>query len=186
MNETVRNILSRRSIRSYAPRSVQQEDLELIVQCGRFAPTAMGRQPWHFTVVRARAALDEITRANRRLLLASGEEKARRMAEDPSFDTFRGAPCAVIVSGDAGNRFSDIDCACAVENMALAAQSLGRGSCVIASFRMAFEQDAEGTLAKRFGIPAGYRPTLALALGYTADPPAERAVRLPDAINFVD
>ncbi len=186
LNETIRNILSRRSIRAYAAQPVQQDDLELIVQCGRFAPTAMGRQPWHFSVVRSRAALDEVTRESKRLLQASGDEKMRKMAEDPSFDTFRGAPCAVIVSGDAGNRFSDIDCACAVENMALAAQSLGLGSCVIASFRMAFEQDAEGKLARRFGIPDGYKPTLALALGYAAEPPAERAPRLPDTINFVD
>ncbi len=186
MNETIKTILARRSVRAYEPRPVPQEDLELIVQCGRFAPTAMGRQPWHFSVVRSRAALDEISVANRNILAGSTDEKVRKMAADPGFDTFRGAPCAILVAGDAANRFSEIDCACAVENMALAAQSLGLSTCVIASFRMAFEQDAEGALARRFQVPAGYRPILALAVGYASEPPAERTARLPDTIHFVD
>lgn len=179
MNEVIQNILSRRSIRSYTDQPVSRELLDQIIQCGQFAATAIGRQPWHFTVVTDRAALDEIVAENRRLMTAAGREV------EPDFDNFRGAPCAILVSGDASNIFSDIDCANAVENMALAAWSLGLGSCYIASFRPAFEQDTERALYRRFGIPDGYRATLALSLGYIHEAPGERAERRPGTVNYI-
>ena len=45
MNETITSILGRRSIRKYKDRAVRMEDLELIVKCGQYAATGMGRQP---------------------------------------------------------------------------------------------------------------------------------------------
>lgn len=181
MNETIRTLLSRRSIRSYTDQPVPRELLEQIVECGRFAATAMGKQPWHFTVVTNRAALDEIVARNREILLAQGREV------EPDFDNFRGAPCAILISGDEGNpMFADIDCANATENMAVAACSLGLGSCYIASFRPAFAQDESRALYRRFGIPDGYRATLALALGYAAGEPAPRAERVPNTVNYVE
>ena len=50
MNETIQNILQRRSVRSYQPRPVELEKLELILECGRYAPSAVNKQPWHFIV----------------------------------------------------------------------------------------------------------------------------------------
>ena len=63
MNETIQTLLTRRSIRSYKPEPVSREALEQIVECGQFAATAMGCQPWHFTVVTDRALLDKISAA---------------------------------------------------------------------------------------------------------------------------
>ena len=181
MNETIRTLLSRRSIRSYTDQIVPRELLDQIVECGKFAATAMGRQPWHFTVVTSRAALDEIVSRNREILLADGREV------EPDFDNFRGAPCAILVSGDESNEmFADIDCANATENMAIAACSLGLGSCYIASFRPAFNQDADRSLHRRFGIPDGYRATLALAVGYADGEPSPRAERLSGTVNYVE
>ena len=180
MNETIHTLLNRRSIRSYTKKQVPAELLHQITDCGLFAATAMGKQPWHLTVVTSRAALDEIVAINRRILLAAGREV------EPEFDNFRGAPCAILVSGAEGNPFADIDCANATENMALAACALGLGSCYIASFRPAFVQDTDRSLHKRFGIPDGYRATLALSLGYAEGEPGPRAARLPDTVNYVE
>ena len=171
MNETIRTLLTRRSVRSYRKDAVSREALEQIVECGQFAATAMGCQPWHFTVVTDRALLDRISKA----------------CGDPENDTFRGAPCAIIVSAEESNeKFGDIDCANATENMAVAAKALGLGSCYIASFRRAFESPEKESLFQALKIPAGYRPTLALAIGHTLEEPKERAPRRENTVNWID
>ena len=171
MNETIQTLLTRRAIRSYKSESVSHEVLEQIVECGRFAATAMGCQPWHFTIVTNRGLLDEISAA----------------CGDPENDNFRGAPCAIIVSAEESNEmFGDIDCANATENMAVAAKALGLGSCYIASFRRAFASDKKDYLLGKLNIPAGYRPTLALAVGYALEEPKDRAPRREGTVNWVE
>ncbi len=175
MNETIDTILARRSVRAYRPDAVPEEYLNKIIECGLFAATARGLQPWHFTVVTDRSLLDRISRACCR---AAGAAEYS--------DNFRGAPCAIIASFEEANpRFGEIDCANAVENMALAACALKLGSCYIASFRMAFETDERDALIAALGIPAGYKPTLSLAVGYAAEVPGERAPRREGTVNWV-
>jgi len=164
-NPTIENILNRRSIRSYEPRAVEEEKIAAILECARFAPSAQNRQPWHFTVITDRRLLDKISAANKKVMLASPEERVRQMAASPDFDCFRGAPMAVIVSGEAEARFAPGDCANAVQNMAIAAQSLGLGSCYLASFRIALEVPEGAPLVKELGIPEGFTPLYALAIG---------------------
>lgn len=66
--------------------------------------------------------LDRISAANAKLVLAAPHTPLvlREEAESGRFDNFRGAPCAVLMSGEPGRQFADVDCANAVENMALA------------------------------------------------------------------
>ena len=94
MNETIKNILERRSIRSYKTAQVKDEDLELIVRCGLYAATAIGKQPWHFTVLQNRELMDKITAVNHKLMLNSSIEYLKAMASQPDFDSWRGAPTA--------------------------------------------------------------------------------------------
>jgi nitroreductase len=186
MNETIRTILSRRSVRSYEPDPVESDKLDLILQCGLFAPSARNRQPWHFTVVRSRALLDQISAANQALLLASTDEAMRQRALEPGFDTFRGSPMAIIVSGDVTAPHALADCANAVENMALAAHSLGLSSCYNASFKLALESPSGEPLLRLLRIPPGYQPLLALSLGYGNEVLGERAARRQGTITYIE
>ena len=185
-NETIQTILSRRSIRSYEAKPVEREKIDLILQCGQFAPSGMNRQPWHFTVVTNRKLLDEISNANREILLRSPDEGTRFRAQDPNFDSFRGAPMAIIVSGDPSGRNTMGDCANAIENMALAATALGLGSCYLASFKLAMEQPEGAFLLEKLMIPQGYIPMFALSLGYGNEVLGERAPRKENAITFIE
>lgn len=185
MNQVIDAILSRRSVRSYEKRGVDKEALELIVKCGLFAPSAMNKQPWHFTVVQDRTLLDRISEANRQMLLDSGDEKAIEMANAPGYDNFRGAPVAIVVSGENGNSFSEGDCSAAVENMALAAHSLGLSSLYIASFRRGLELEKNARLVKELGVPDGYTPHFALCLGYGNEELGERASRREGTVNWI-
>jgi nitroreductase len=186
MNETIQTILTRRSIRSYEQTPVEREKIELILQCGQFAPSGMNRQPWHFTVVLDRKVLDKISYENRKVLLQSADEAMRALAMDPDYDSFRGAPMAIIVSGNQTGRNTMADCANAVENMALAATALGLGSCYIASFKLAMEQPEGAFLLEALKIPEGYFPIFALALGYGNEVLGPRQPRKENAITFIE
>ena len=166
-NPTIETILTRRSIRSYKDTPVPREMIETILECGKFAATALGKQPWHFTVITNRDVLDMICKKS-------------------GYDAFRGAPCAILASFEIGNGTAgEIDCANAIENMALAAKSLGLGSCYAAAFRNAFLTDAD-ELKAQLGIPANYQPTLSLALGYTDKEPTDRAPRREGTVNWIE
>ena len=185
MNETIKNILGRRSIRAYQDRQIPEESLSLILECGQYAATAMGRQPWHFTVVQDREVLNEIVEENRRLILESGNERMIERAKDPNFDNFHHAPTVIIVSADDQATFGAIDCANALQNMAVAAHSLGLGSCYIASFLMAIKGPRGKELLEKLGIPEGYTPISCISVGYSAVEAPEPAPRRENTINYI-
>lgn len=185
MNETIQTILTRRSNRSYLDKPVEKEKIDLILQCGVYSPTARGVQPWHFTVVENRRLLDKISEINKREYFANNNQNAKMTGLTEDYDNFRGAPMAIIISGMNGEKYAEVDCANATTNMAVAAHSLGLGSCYIASFRPAFSAPEGESLIKELGIPDGYTPYFALALGYVKEPPQERAARREGIINYV-
>ncbi len=184
-NPTIETILSRRSIRKFESKLIEEEKIALILKCGQFAPSAQNKQSWHFTVVTNRAMLNRITAENKKILINSPEEFFRKMAADPNFDSFRGAPTVIIASGEISDNKTVVDCANAVENMALAAHSLGLASCYLVSFRIALEAPENAALVKELGIPEGFAPLLGLSLGYGNETLGERAPRRENTINFV-
>lgn len=186
MNPVIETILKRRSVRKYEDKPVPRELLEQIVECGTYAATGMGMQPWHFTVVTDRAVLDRIADANVEVMLKdpSLPPMVRAQVEAGNFDCFRGAPCAVIMSGEDGKEFANVDCANAVENMALAAESLGLNSCYLASFKPCLLGEAGAAMRAGLGIPEGFTPNLALAIGYGAESPVAKP-RREGCVNWI-
>lgn len=186
MNETIKVLLERRSIRAYENKPVSKEDLDTIVQCGLYAATAMGIQPWHLTVVTDRAVLDAITKANSVAVLndPNAPDTMKETIRNGTFDTFRGAPCAILVSGENDKDMTIADCANATENMAIAAKALGLGSCYIASFKVCMLAPGGDEMKKLAGIPEGYIPYFALAIGHPAECP-EPAPRRENSVNWL-
>jgi nitroreductase len=186
MNEVIQTILTRRSVRKYESRPVSREDLEQIVQCGQYAATGMGFQPWHFTVVTDRAVLDKLAKANADLMVDDPNTPPFLLDDikNGTFDPYRGAPCAVLVSGENGEQNTIADCANAVENMAIAAKSLGLDSCYLASYRICFGGPNGDALKAELGIPEGYIPYFALSIGYGAEKP-EAAPRREGTVNWL-
>ena len=185
MNEVIRAILERRSVRSYDGRMPEDDKVETILECGKFAPSAMNRQPWHFTVIRDRELMDRISAANKKMLIESGDERSVAMASEEGFDNFCGAPMAIVVSGDESNYYGMSDCAGAVENMALAAHSLGLANLYIASFMRALVLEENAELLAELGLPKGYKPHFALCLGYSKEELGERAPRKEGSVNYI-
>ncbi len=181
--DAIENLLHRRTIRKYTEQPVKDEDLQTIVKCGSYAATSRGRQAWRFTIVTDRSYLDEITAASTEVYMRTEENRQRVLQSAEKYDTFRGAPCAVIISG-ADDIEGIVDCADATENMALAAHALGLGSCYIGSIIDVMWLPEYRHLTDRLELPEGYKPYFALAVGYAAEDPVPEA-RTADHVNYI-
>lgn len=184
-NPVVETIRARRSIRFYTDAPVPQEAIDTIIECGALSPTGLGMQGWHFTVVRDRKLLDEISEGSRQLMLASGNPSEIEKASDPNYDTFRTAPMAIVISGDLSAKWYAADCANAATTMALAAESLGLSTCYIASFRAFLTTPQGAAQLTRLELPEGHEPLFALCLGYKAKDPNPRKPRKENTVNYV-
>ena len=184
MNETISAMLSRRSIRSYKTRQVSDRDLNWILEAGIYAATSRNMQSWYLTAVQNKDLLKRLRDAACDTMLKSDNERNREKALDPGFSPFYNAPTLIIVSGNE-SRNARVDCANATQNMCVAANSLGLGSCYLASFTMAFENPAvAAVLLRDLGIPEGYSPQFGVALGY-ADEQPEPPHRRRDVIRIL-
>jgi len=187
MNETIQTIISRRSIRAYRPQRIGDKELQEILLAGQYAPTAMGQQPWHFTVLQNPELLEKLQMECKSVFLHSDNAGLRAAASREEYHVFYHAPTLLIVSGDSGAITPLQDCVLAMENMLIAAASLGIGSCWVHSVVMLCG-DAEGRAAFNalgLGIPERYVPYAAAVLGYSAVPLPEAAPRKPDTVSFV-
>ncbi|MCJ7605141.1 MAG: nitroreductase family protein [Dehalococcoidales bacterium] len=185
MNETLKVINHRRSIRSYKPEQLKDEDVKTIVEAGVYAPTAMNQQKWHFTVVQNKTMLDKMMDTVRGNIAKSEIPGLAERAGTPDFNVYYNAPTVIIVTISEEARWADFDCGAAAENIALAAESLGIGSVMLGMGAFACEGEKGAALMKELGIPAGYRHVISISLGYQTDPNPPVPPRNMDVINYV-
>ncbi len=153
--EFFETVEKRHSVRDFdAAREVAQDLVEEMLRCACLAPSAGNVQPWRFHVVRDPGVKGALARA------ALGQA------------CVAGAPVVIVVGADLeahaasyGRRgvelYSIQDTAAAVENMLLAAASLGLGACWVGAFR---EEEA----ARALGLPPDVRPLAIVPVGYAA------------------
>jgi nitroreductase len=144
-------VKNRYSCRAYKSLEVEKEKLDYILECVRFAPSAVNKQPWRFHIV-------------------SKAEDKERLQLCYNRDWFKTAPMYVIASvlhdeewvrAD-GKHHGDIDIAIAVEHLCLAATEQGLATCWVCNF--------DAMLCKQlFGLPENEEPAVVIPLGYAAD-----------------
>lgn len=171
MNETIKTILSRRSVRAYRPEQIPAELLKEIVNAGQYAPSAMGEQQWLFVAVRDRA-----------LMARLGADCKATLGRDA--DPFYGAPAAVLVFGEKDGYEPLKDGACAIATMGIAAKSLGLGSCWINAGKEFFPTEKGQEYLKQLHVPGGYVPVGTLILGYPAEEPQPAPRRVGTIITI--
>ncbi len=170
-NEVTEAIARRRSIRKYTTKPVTDEELETILECGTLAPSGMNLQQWFVSAVRDPALLRKISALQKEAVLAMPDLPPVMLerAKDPAFDATFGAPVVLIVAAAASRGSTD---ACLLgENMVLAAQSLGLGTCISGSVTMAFQGEKGEALLRKLGVPEGYAPVFGITLGEPAEDP---------------
>ncbi len=165
MNEVINTIKNRRSVRIYREEQITEEELQVIVEAGLWAPSGHNAQPWHITVIQNKDLLSHISNIATNEMAQSPLEWVARMGKSGR-NLFYNAPTVLIVSGKKEDEVmlnSSVDCAAAIQNMLLAAESLGIGSCWIGLIRFFFAQKEE---VKKLLLPEDVKPLYAVCLGY--------------------
>jgi nitroreductase len=185
MNEVVRTILGRRSVRSFKDGQIRREDLDIILECARYAPSAMNSQNWHFTVIRDAAVIGKVNGWIVSEIKESGNQNLEGILERSNGNVFRNAPCIVIVSTEKGDRFGVINVSAAMQNMLLAAHSLGVGSCWIRTVGILGTSKRIDYYASELKLPKGYAPFFGVTLGYGASETQEAPPRNEGVVTIL-
>ena len=165
INPVLSNIMARRSIRKYLEKPVEHEKLEVIVKCGINAPSGMNRQPWIVRVVEDQKLIADVTEVFK-------QENPEQVARDKDFkNMFRNAPNLICVCTPA-NGGGELDAGLLGENMMLAAQSMGLGTCCLGGpVRFLLSNEKCKFFLDRLDIPADYKLNYILAIGYPDEQP---------------
>lgn len=185
MNEIIKNILNRRSVRVYKDEQLKQEDLELILNAGLSAPSGCNMQPWHFTVVQNKDLINELSVESKKQFENSENEMFRKMANNPDYNIFYNAQTIIVVSGEKSAHTALIDCSAATQNMLLAAESIGVGTCWIGLAAFLFRSKKVGEYIEKLQIPQDYEPYYAITLGYKKYDNAKGPKRRENTLNYI-
>ena len=158
VNEVIQNILTRRSIRDFTNRPVPRDILETLVECGMQAPSGHNMQTWRFTVLEDAARIAE--------LKTTARDVAKR--NKVYFYGFNNPAALILVSNDRRNRDGVQDCACAAENIMLAAHSLGLGSVWLNPLMTICDEPEIRALLRAFDVPDEHIVWASVAIGYPA------------------
>ncbi len=175
MNETMNNILTRRSIRKYTPEMPKKEDLEQIIQAGLYAASGKGGQSSIIVAVTDRGLRDRLMEMNR---------KIGGWAE--GFDPFYGAPAVLLVLAKKNTPFTVADGSLSMGNMMLAAHALGLGSCWINRAKEAFDTEEGKALLRELGIEGEYEGVGHCIVGYADGPAPEPKPRAEGRVFWVE
>jgi nitroreductase len=159
MNEVIRVLKERRSIREYLPKPIPKEILEDIIDCGRLAPSANNVQPWLFVVVTEEG----------------GKKELASMATYGKFIASAAACVAVFCEKD--NNHLVEDGAAATENIIIAAKAYGIDSCWVAGYQRNYSE----AVRKLLGVPEKYTLISLVSLGYS-DRTAQRPKKSLDQV----
>lgn len=159
--DTLKAIWERSSCRDFKPDAIPEEDLEKIIEAGLHGPTGVNFQPLRFNVV---SSVDTLNAMTETCYAQMDEAGRQRMRDRKAANLFYGAPTVIFISS-VGSPYDKVDGGIAVQSMALAAQSLGYGSCIIAMARNAFNREAENHFCDRFGFAPDEEFVISIAVG---------------------
>ncbi|MGE0076795.1 MAG: nitroreductase family protein [Bacteroidales bacterium] len=151
INDIVKAIMSRRSIRSFLNLSVKKSQLEQIIKAGMAAPSARNMQPWSFIVVTDRAMLDK---------LGNKLPYAKMLLEATAAIIVCGVPDK---AGDSPAGYWVQDCSAATQNILLAIEALGLGAVWTGVYP---REDRIAIVREVLEIPEGIFPLNVIPLGY--------------------
>mgnify|MGYP000271919405 FL=1 len=171
MNETIKNLIERRSCRKYSTTQIKEEELNSVLKAGEYAPTGMGRQSPIILVLQNKEKVEKLSKLNAKIM---GTDK----------DPFYGAPTVLIVLADKNIGTYKEDGSLVLGNLMNAAYSIGLGSCWIHRAKEEFETDEGKELLKEWNIPENYVGIGHCVLGYPEEK-SEAKPRKEDYIRFI-
>lgn len=183
-NEVLMTIENRRAHRAYEPKQLSEDQLQAIINAALASPSAVNAQPWHFSVVQDQDLLNRIHQESRTVAMKREAGKRSPRYDDPTFQVFYHAPTVIFLSGNLSNPYAKMDCGIAVQNIALAAKSLGLGSVILGLPADAFLGDAKEELEQKLQFPEGYGFQIAISIGIATDTKAAHE-KHPEKVSII-
>ena len=164
MNETIKNLLTRRSVRAYLPKQVEESLLQQVLEAGTYAPTGGGRQTPVIVAVQNPETVQQLSRMN---AAVNGAKS----------DPFYGAPTVLVVLAEADNINAVKDGSLVLGNLMNAASALGIGSCWVNRAQEVFASAEGKALLEKCGVQGDYIGVGNCILGYPAETPAAKPIK---------
>ena len=173
MNEIIRAMIERRSVRSYKNEMLPKAVIDDIIEAGLYAASGRGYQSAIIVAVTDKALRDKLSEMNRKIGgWADG------------FDPFYNAPVVLIVLADKSRNTYLYDGSLVMGNLMLAAHSMGIGSCWIHRAKEEFESDEGKEILKSLGIEGDYEGIGHCILGYADGDMPKIPERKPDRVYY--
>ena len=153
MNEAMKNLLERRSVRGYKKDLVPADVLDEILEAGKYAPSGMGQQKTLMVVTQDPELVAKLSRMNADVMGAKS-------------DPFYGAPTVVIVFADSEQGTCVENGSLVMGNLMNAAHAVGVDSCWIHRAREVFDSEEGKALKAERGVPESYIGIGHCVLGY--------------------
>lgn len=193
MNEVINCIKARRSCRRFSEEQIPDQDLEAILEAGRYAPSGGNNQSCHLIVIQNKFILQDLKELVRqefsKMEVYEGMYKSIKSSIQASkkgeYNFYYNAPTLVVVANlkDYGNALADS--ACLLENMMLSATSLNIGSCWINQLRWLDDNKEIRAFLERLGLGAEEVVCGGLALGMKAVKDQAPLKRVGNQVTYV-
>jgi nitroreductase len=172
-NEILRTIKARRSTRKFTGEQITSEQLDALLESAIWAPSGGNNQSWLFTAIQSKGVLERLNAIVREGFGRyvpddgyPGKHSAKEYAKRDGFNFFHHAPTLIVASNKPNYENAMADCALALENVFLAAQSLGLGSCYINQLHWLRDDAEVRKYLAELGIPREHTICSAAAIGF--------------------
>jgi nitroreductase len=163
MKSTLKDLKNRRSIRSYKPEQITDEELDAILEAGTYAASGMGAQSAVIVAVQNKTIINKLQKLNIEVL------------KDPKAKPFYGAPTVVNVLVNTKGPTPLEDGNLVIGNLMNAAAALGIGSCYVYRAKEVFASEEGQGLLKKWKLSPDYIGVGHVLLGYAAEEPKAAA-----------
>ena len=172
MNETVKNMLERRSIRKFRNDPIPADVLDTIIEAGLYAASGRNRQGAIMLCVTDKTLRDRLCALNAKILGTTA-------------DPFYNAPAVIVVLADKTVSTSIYDGSLVMGNLMLAAHAIGLGSCWIHRAKEMFESDEGKAILAELGVEGDYEGVGNCVVGYPEIVPTESKPRRENRVYYV-
>lgn len=163
-NSVIEAVLTRQTIREYAPEQISDDMLDTLMRAALLAPSGRNSQPCRAVFCQNRNMLDEINTEFRDLV--GWDTPAYTRCEKNPF--YHNAPTFVFIFAEGG---SYMDGGLMAENICIAAKGLGLGTCIVGSVGALMDAPQGGKWRVKLGVPEDYRFLIGVAVGYPDEKP---------------
>lgn len=167
MNEVIKNMLERSSIRAYENTPISGDEILQLKKAALSAPTAMNRNEQRFLFITDTNVISFIEERIIETIKDSGNTDMIERINSRNGKVLYDAPLFIGIFGKDG-KFTDVDAGIAVQNLALAAKSMGLDSVILGMPLMAFEGKHGDEIRAKLNVPSDFNLKIAIAIGHAA------------------